>query len=168
MHGSRITSDLLNRFGRGAAQIQARGQGVHFWCRNKESVEWLQRYCTIRSGRSSQNEDPIVPNRLISLYLHTSDLKKKHVLLTDWKKTKLYASHDSFEVGTLRNSRSAHKISLRPNPFPKHETLEKKWNPRRIMIFAEILLFRILFRGCSWLTRSVLGHSGCPAEPIYL
>ena len=80
------------------------------------------------------------------------------------KKVVLDASHDSFEVGALRKSRSAHKISLRPNPFPKHETLEKTWNPRKIMIFAEILLFRILFRGWSWLTRSVLGHSGCPAD----
>ena len=40
---SRITSDLLYRCWRGVAQIQARGQGVHFRHWNKESVDWLQR-----------------------------------------------------------------------------------------------------------------------------
>ena len=59
-------TDLLNRFWRGAAQIQARGQGVHFWRCNKVSVEWLQRYCLIIMFREELPKWG--PNRLKSTH----------------------------------------------------------------------------------------------------
>ena len=67
-----ITSLLITRFFFPTPEMKARDQAVQKRHRNQESVEWLQRYCMIRSDRSSQNEDQIVPNRLISLYFHSS------------------------------------------------------------------------------------------------
>ena len=50
-----ISSHLLNRFFSPTPQTQARDQAVQKRRRNKESVEWLQRYCMIHSDSSSLN-----------------------------------------------------------------------------------------------------------------
>ena len=54
-HDQTIISLLLNRFFSPTPEMKARDQAVPKHHRNKESVEWLQKYCMIHSDDCSQN-----------------------------------------------------------------------------------------------------------------